>query len=698
MTEEEFISAMEQKQVPKKDRSAALYEFRRRQSYAATQARMSESVAAHPILGLIANAVGGVATGVGDTLSFGYAPRAAGAIRNIANLPGNLLRGNVNAAPDEGADVRGMMDARREANPISNTVGRVGGYFVPGPAKALTSLAARGGTAAMNVATRGVVAKAAAESPFIVRSLANFATNVAGAIPAAATVRLVENRDEDYDIVSRARQAMSDVASPTSLALITAGSLVQAKLTVPRSVRLKQVIDKFERRTGQKVPVDTLTDDAVFQATFDRIAKMPGMEREAAKVQRMMIEGVLDYIDDIGQRTGVGSGARAPADAAAAAGGKAASGVRRVAGVFETSTKGAIDTARTGAQRSAFDAEGADRISDAGVLSIRNGLAQILRGRSKAGELGAFGEVVRKTHRLTDVIRERAADGSIRIRRRPNMTLQDMEEIRQQTASAAAFVGDRFNTAASLSKQGNTLARDYYHVLEQVVRAESPLIANAVRDGEKLRRFADAMPPQRFVNLNETTGAQFWAKEGVLNRIELMKQYGSPDEFSALKGWLFWDLVTKTVDPRTGRIATKRLEAAFRSSRHNRQLWDRVMPGAREELLELSTLTDTMFGRGLLGPLGSQTYSRSSGMTPTKLAAAAAALVAALYTNPSTAIPTTIGASGLLYVAHRASQSLISGAGQSALQNLARGGAPPAIPQLAPAAGAVMNPARGAKP
>ena len=701
-TEQELISYMNERGVPQGERSEWMSQFRRKQAEADTRSRLAQASKDYPVLGPISNAVGGALMGVGDTLTFGYAPQLA------EGLSGGLV-------PAE--KTQGMMDARMSANPVSAGLGKIGGFFVGGPAKMLGQTSSKLGARLLNAATAGKVAKASAEAGFVGRTLANLATNLAGNVPAAGVMRLVEATDEDSSIRARIARAGNDLTNPWGLAFVTGVSGLQAKMTIPRSVELKQIIYTFERVTGDRVPIDTLTDDAAFQAFFDRLARTPGMQKSVQKVQDRMHEGVISYIDDIAARQHIwqaddlnprsAAGARDPAAAGERVRSAAGQAVRDIAGVRSAKTTGLATETRRGIQSPIFEAHREDEISSEGVAALRGAVAAIIRDGSRAGDRGKFQAVLDSLHKLTDPIRTYrpalGADGlpvpggggRVLIRRPPALKVKDVEELRQQLAVAAGFEVDLSNTGSSISKMGRKMARDTYHVLDQLVQNESKPVAAAVKLGEAFRRMEAEFPTQRLVDIDDATAKNFWGTKGVLGRVNTMRQLGSPDQLSALKGWLFWDLMRKAVNPKTGALRVDRLRNSFSGNLHNSQVWDDVMPGARQELLEFAKLNETMFGKGLLSPVGSQTFGRSSGLTPAKVSIVTAATVAGIMANPAAAIPGAIGVAGMMSLAHKTSRSLIEGSGQAALQNLARGGPKQPVPNLLSSFSTITGPTRG---
>ena len=705
-TEQELISYMNERGVPQTERAEWMSQFRRKQAEADTRSRMAQAVTDYPVLGRIGGVVGGVAVGMADTMTAGYAPQI---IEKFAgrSAPWNKVAGQFTEPPRVPAEeIRGMMDARMSANPVAGALGKIGGFFVPGPQKLLGQASSRLGAGLLNAATAGKVAKVSAEAGFVGRTLANLATNLAGNIPATGVMRLVEATDEDSDIRARIARAGNDLTNPWGLAFVTGVSGLQAKMTIPRSVELKQIIDKFERVTGERVPIDTLTDDASFQAFFDRLARTPGMHQSVQRVQKRMHEGVISYIDDIAERSGISAGARDPAAAGESVRAAAGQAVRDIAGVRVAKTTGAATSTRRGIQRPVFEAHREDEISSEGVAALRGGVAEIIRGGSRAGERGSFQGVLDSIHKLTDPIRTYrpalGADGlpipgggRVLIRRPPALKVKDVEELKQQLAVAAGFEADLANTGSTISKMGRKMARDTYHVVDQLIQNESQPVAAAVKLGEAFRRMEAEFPTQRLIDIDDATARNFWGTKGVLGRVNTVRQLGSPDQLSALKGWLFWDLMRKAVNPKTGAFRVERLKSAFSGNLHNSQVWDDVMPGARQELLEFAQLNGKMFGEGLLAPVGSQTYGRTAGLTPAKISIATAAAVGGILTNPAATIASAIGVGGVMVVVNKASRSLIEGTGQAALQNLARGGPKQPVPNLLSSFSTLTGPTRG---
>lgn len=591
-----------------------------------------------------------VAGGIGaaDTATFGYLPKV------------------VSAMPGTGSEeeIRASMDVARESNPIATTVGNVAGMF-RGPSAALSRL---GGNAIGRVAGGAATAVGggriigALENEFARRFAVATLKNLATGTGAIATNELVRSREDDAGIGRRLSDAASMATNPVNLATSVAFGAVQAKLQRPPSAELASAVARYERITGKRVPIETLTDSAAQKSFYDTIARVPGMEDLIQRQRKDAVSGLKAVVSDIRSRVGAAGGGREVVR------GQAARAVRNLVGDGADS---ALAVERRTVAANAIGPIGAQEIPSHMFGRLARGWQRIQAGRprnTQSPELdAAFAEISKlQTGKSLPTLNEFEA------------LRQQIGKIGHSTVLGARDVGSREKFEA----------RRAYDLISALGRRYYPQYGNALNVGKSLRAMESALGDVNVSQLDDAMLSSFFSSKGAVKNWDTLVAKSTPDDIAAAKGWLFHRLMGR-VSNADGFINPETLDKVTSRGELNSQLIDKVLPGLLPELRDHAKLTAGMFGKGAgrFGPVGSQTASRGARLVNTMamggVPAAGAALVHYL-SNPFVGALAILGPVGV----KAAIRSALGGQVENAMQTLSRNG-PTGITRSAVAAQAV---------
>ena len=574
----------------------------------------------------------------------------------------------VDAVPftgDLGEKAELALDVSEQTNPIGATVGDIGGFFT-GAAGKVAKGASRGVDAALGSSILRLTEQGAG---FTARAAAHIMSNLAGGAAATGATRLLEDREDDGDLGLRINAIANDITNPWSIGLSAGLGVVSAKLASAGRKDIARIARKYEEATGEKLPFDVLTDKESIRQIRQLTQKLPGFADDVHRLQKRQTDVLVALVDDI-ERKVKGAGTKASAK------GNAAKRIRRL--------RETVTDERRGIESAALVKEGPLRqASSDAIARLRSGLINVKKNNPAGEEARGFDKVLSRVIRLT-------SDKKGRPTRRP--TVAELESIRKQTAKIAYTKNQMNPLDPRFSDASRKQARDFYHVIDTVIEQEAPHFSKALKTGERLRRIEEALPDEILkADIDDVALGMFWKQANVNRRWEALVQRGTPEEIGAAKGYLFEDLIANVVD-KNGLLDADKLKAAMRSSKHNKQLLDKVMPGVADELLDLSKLTKVMKETSL-----KQAEVGPSAFVTMGLAFAAPTLLTKAIANPMSIIPTALGNFGVAVALHRANRHFVFGSGQESLRRLATG-EHRAVGRASAALAGTLNDQRSPKP
>jgi hypothetical protein len=624
-----------------------------------------------------AEMVGAVGMGALDTATFGRLPQALG---KVPGLQDSARRFDL------------AFDVAKETNPMASGAGNLAGYFV-GPMGLAAKLAGRG--AATVTGTRALAAKTA-ESHFAARAAAHTAQNIASGAGAIGAEKAFEMREDGADWQQRMVDAVDVVKSPMFLVLSPAAGALSASLTHRPPPEMKRLFNKYERLTGEKVPVEVYTDSKTFQDTFETLRHVPGVSNDAVKAVRKQQDALLRMVDEMVRTRSIVS--RAGAEQATA---RAAAAARKLSGIGDEA--GAVTATRNGMQSRAAQQYGADIITPEATRALRAGMNKMIRSRAsrieKVGTRGR-GSVGMRDGRLERGVRMPKEGTSTQMyidkvrklthaKSKVPLTVHEMEASRRGLSKIAKWDS---RTAADSSAHSNEAVREarmLYDMLGSAIEQSSSTYHDVViKAGRGLRQIEKALPRIKADKVDDAIADDFLSGGGVFKRMEALQKFGAPDDFNQMLGHMVWKVMRDAQNPKTGVISSSRLQQKLSGlGSTNRQLFDKYLPGVRQELTDAAAISEEMV-KGLMKAEGAVT-ARKMPLTIAATASSPAILayLHQLFTNPVGTIGTTMGAIAIQTIITRAINStVVPGRGiNQTLQGLARG-APRGLSRLPVAA------------
>jgi len=607
--------------------------------------------------------------------TFGYLPQIVSAL-----TPG-----------DKRQEIQDALEASRITNPVASTVGELGGVvkgaagklagavggLATRAASPLASLVGAAPVAAAKVAGAGTGAVDVAS--FAGRASMQFLKNMAGAAGALGTFNALENRPEERSSASaRIAQFTSDVSNPLTLGMSAGAGVFSAALGGRVDPDIKRIVEKFERRTGQKVTADVVNDTAGMKMIFD--AAQVGAPNELQRVRLRLTSGLRDYVRKM--RTDFDAGDASKARDVI----EDFTGTRKTISGVGSSSK--ITNARRGAQAVAFGSDATKQIERASAQMLHDDLGRILGSTRRTDKVGGA---------LIDVVDDLKKYLNPYVRMNPNLpnrvgadaptlSVDDLEGIRNRL-SRLAFVTNPLNPAdPNFSDGSRKVAQRLYLSVTSAMYRTSNSVERSMKLAERSRRIEEAFSGVSTSDLDDRVVRSFWSGDKPLERFTAVEKVASPDDIAAVKGSLFNMLMESVADPNTGLVNQRNLNRVTKAAGPlNRQVINRVMPGLLDEMQDIAKLSFKM-QEGVFSPRGSQTAGRARTLLMGGVAASEAAIAAtiAMAEDPMSRLPLFLGANGLAWVIHSSMKSLIGGRLGSAMVDSRLGRGLPNLPPIAP--------------
>lgn len=664
LSQQEFESRLAQSGLSKRDKIDALNEYHRLRV-----ARSREEFvrnAGEVQGGAVAEGIGQAATGIlnwMDTATLGYGPKIAAAAAAVPMALGDrTLRESYD---DALGTAQGIMQAGREANPVTATAGSIAGYFA-GPSASLASGAGRLLSAPARNAAQAVAQR------IIGRGATKLAANVAGNVGAAAgaigAMKMLESRDDDASIAQRASDAIAQFNPTTSAGLFNLGVSaaaggVQTALSRAGDARVL-AFEKKLQPFGYKASPDARRDSRFLQTIFDWTRRNP---LTAKLADQFLDDDVYKPIRDWAASLTRGATTES-------AQGRAAGAVRRLAGT--AAKDGGVALARKGPERAALASEGARVLSQESRAVITDTLASFAReAQAKGASMPA------RTAGLNKALRDvgKALEGDV--------TVEQANEFLQRFGRLGEFrnvlvPGDP-DKAARTSREAKRL----YHAWRVAIRQTAPAYSAALDDAAAIRGIEASL---QGVGKNPTEMDRellhrlFGAKKDFVPAWNGITKYADPQEVQALRGWYVARYIeTVSSSEGAGSVPLGTLMDRVgkqRGGMFTPEVFDRVAPGVRAELREAGHLTDRL-RKGIAKAEGSQTAGREMITKPVLAIAGIGtgyAIARDWIENPFTIGKAALGLAGLRVLAG----SLLRGRLADKLNAMAEPGAQ--VPYLAP--------------
>jgi len=673
-TIEELNAYMERDKLTPEQRVEVSNLFRKRQAQASAADRnMQVSAAASRKSSAQQNFAGGLA---------GRAAAGVAGATNAATLGRDQQLMDALGNPQYGIE----SDANKQLYPGSYGVGQLVGGFVGPVSRVLGGVA--GGAASM-LGSTGLAAQ-----PFLNRAAALTAQNLVGGAAASTAVRMGEfNRgDEGANVQGRLARVANDITNPLGVGLAVAGGAMGANFMkpAPKDAASKSVdilIQKYEAMNGRKVPASMRANSASLYEMMDVIAQDPRLKDDVAKVRDETTRGLQNMIRDMGKRQGGLSKELSE--------GRASSAVSRQVG--SRGVDGLPTQLRRGAESKAMGRENVSgsTLDPASAHYAANALDSIIRGRSRDDVVGdgwvALSKTLQKRLRETSDRTESVVEqipgmyGKTAVTRTRNVpgtpiSVDDLEGLRKQIAEIGFPDAGVF--APKVAARARIEAKSFYHVLTRASESSFPTYAQSMRAGEKLRRVEELYQDVGVSDVPAETIGAFFHGPDILKRFEDAKQRFLPEDVSALKGWLAWDVIEKSSTADGLLSQAKLLQTLRLNGRTNRSVVSRILPGFIEEIQTMAQL-DARAKRGPLAPVGSRTATRGiSEIATVARPAAAAGVVATWISNPFAGAATLLGTTGVGWLTKHARKSLIDGTMGELAASMATGGMPPAMTRI----------------
>lgn len=604
------------------------------------------------------------AQGFGASLA-GSARAARTALVNQITL-GQIPRvGGWLGGPQVREGIENELAATRTSNPAAWTVGSIGGFFLPGGAKALTGLAGRG--AAKLLGGEALAARAAG-SHIAARGAAQLYRNLVSSGSSVAAYEAVTAGTDPLEERTTGERIWGILSSPSYWAMNLAGSGLAARYQRTEPDRaLKDIFATYERVTGKKLPADVLSDARSLQIFLRTAARTPGLADKVAKVQKEFATGMTRVVEDIAQRKGAARGSTR----------QAAETVRRV-GLGSRKTPSVVTQTRRGIEGGPL-AQEFDNLLDPRAQATL--LANLRKARSGYSPLDPVGpDLVKGLRGLEDLASKRL------------LTTRDLEAVRKTMGNMAFEKANPLNPLdKNFSDASRRIAREAYTSVMAALSSSAPKYSAALKQGEAFRDLERAFSDVKVSQLDVAQMARFFApgrSGAVIERWRGLKDLVTvaPEDLGAMRAWYFRSLVDR-ITLKSGGLSLDKLTKALNNPRsiHNRQVMEEILPGVADELSAAAKVWERAY-RGLFSEANSATFERSAvlgGLT------AAAGFIYAMITNPNMgALGSALGATGSAWLVKQTAQSLISGAASDALRQLASGQSLPALATTPAAVGA----------
>jgi hypothetical protein len=607
-----------------------------------------------------AGTAGAAALNLADTALFGRLPQAVGAL----------------GGDEEAVDT--ALQATQITNPGAAAAGSFGSFFTPaGPAGLVGKTLAKGAIGAGGRAAQAVAPKAvqSLEKAFAGRAATAIATNLTGSAAALTGIRTLEQREgEGLQLQDRITDAMKDISSPVNLGLVTAFGAAGARVASgdPALVRLGK---EFTRITGQNVPAGAISNTEGARAFWNTALKTPGLSTAVGKVRDSLTKSLVAAAESVGTRRGLAKGQEA----------RAARGIQKLVGDPKASPPkpGVITAERRAGEAAAIAAEGGNVVSPSTLECLNKALAVIEKKRPTTSDGGEFQIVARALRKAVKAAARGEGEETsfvdpsgrkIRTRGKPGrpVTVRELEDLRQKTADVAW---------GPAGNQAKVEAAQFYEALRLSIARDAPAFSRSLETGRQLRVLEESLAGVEPVELAAKQMASFFSSgaKKIMTRIDTLERNSDPQDVDAVRGWFFQNfLSTKGVVRADGTLDGGKMKTLWGANgKFNAQIFDRLLPGAREELAGFGELGKA-FGKTVLQARGSETSTVAA-----RLATGTGALAAltGMFVNPMSGIITILGPMG----AKAAIKSIVQGKLGQTIAGLEQGG------QLAPPVRAALG-------
>lgn len=648
-----------------------------------------------------------------------YGPWASGAASNLMSA-GAAAAGGLDAAslgyaaplagvisPKAGAMLETDRQVAQEEHPLAFTAGQLGGFAHPNTAA--SRVAQAGGRAATQVFAplerammRGAAATPGARrltsqslrESLAARTMSRIVENTVSGAGATTAVEAARHREEPAMLQARLLDALDALNPTTTSGMVEAGVNIAGGLaTGPFNLRiaphLQRAVRNWERRSGRRLPVDTITDRASLQQWYDTIGKSPWGANLAREVARDVHEGNIRNLRAMAAERGVGLTQELKQTERARD--RAGRAVRRLQG--EGRTPGLITARRRGTFAAIDAAEGTNRLDVLANDQLREHLLDVRKdviGRA-GGENTLDGKQAREF--LDEVLKLfepeptglLGADGKPTYRPAPPLTLQNLETIR---GSLGRYVEELPGSAVGgLDRRG--FERAYLAVRQAFQNVSPDWDAHIELAANELRRTERALGQDKVLDrLSEGQLQQFWNNPARLREWRAVRQELPAEDQNAIRGWLlasFFEKVATTegaITPKTMRKVMTEQEDSMFSRRVMREVFG---PKLLQDLKDHAAITAS-FQRGIGKAAGSETAPRA--LTAAAIPAAIAALTTfahSVSTGEYNLLLNTLQGAGAAAFVNGVQKSMIRGLAQDRMQRIVREGPghPLARPQAA---------------
>lgn len=566
-----------------------------------------------------------------------------------------------------GEDGQAAMAAARQVHPAAGFAGDLTGAFMSPVTRGIGLGAARlvgiGGSVAGAIAPRAAAALEATHSILARGSLAAVNNVIAGSL-GAATFEGLKSSAEDTDRIDRMKGA---ALSPEGAILGAGLGVLTARLGRRPGIdaaALRPMIERFERVTGQRVPVAVYTDNRMLQRQMDSMARIPELADDMSRVRRQAFAGMRDLGQSIADDLGAG-----PNDRVAAA-----RTVRDMAGkpVDALPGRGTVSARREAIQGRFFAQHGNEQLTEDGAHLIGEVYRDVAGSRTPADRTGDASPLTALFAPL------------LRAHRNP-ITLNHLEAIRKQLYEVG-FAFDRSNpNHATWGERGAFEARRMYGAVVEGMNQITPAFDRVNRIAQYLHRVEDAVKDVPQSTLDDGVMESLWRAPKLLTAWGEIERGGNAADISTLRGDYFHRLIRQLQDA-DGLISPEKVRKTIseKTSMFNSQIVERIVPGALAEINDYARLSAAV--RRTFPHEGSQTAGRLAEYANRALQATQiGSFIVGMFTNPFSGVATALGVNGVKHVLLRQARSMIDGHLEDTMQRLARGERPPvvAMPQIA---------------
>lgn len=585
--------------------------------------------------------------------------------------------------PEVGGRIEEELDATAVGSPKSALAGQVAGVIMPGsgPARLI-----EGGAKAAKTAT-GVtrLVERTLDQSLKARFSAQLIQNAVTGAGAVTGLELARSRDDSGGIQARLADAFDAISPHTTSGKMEQGmNVAAAGVTAPFTNRIAPHLDRavrnFERRTGSRLPIDTITDRESLQRFYDFAGKSPGGRDLANDVRRSVYKSLNDNLDEIARENGVVRSGNTPA---------AARAVERLTGVG--AEPGVVTQVRRGKQAGVLAQRGAiDRLDQNQTLAMRQRLTDVL---SDVKRKGAGPEAKQATAMIRRLIGNTNPAKGSQTGALTEMTLEQLENIRVTLSDlrySHPLTGKQVGTA-----DDHALGQ-VYAIVNEAIESASPSYKRVLKETSDLRKLEQALGADKVLErLDEDVVKNFWSSKDRRTKWKAVQQFADPADQQAIKGYLLGSFIERASSG-NGAITEKSIRKLLSGSdQHGRQMMEEVFGhGAIRELVDHARIYDS-FVKGIGAAEGSQTAGRAGiGLAITGGIGAATSLAHGIASGNEVQMATTLGAAGIAVMINQVLRSSMRGAIQDSMQHLSRAGGPAGITR-APAALATITGERG---